>query len=118
MPKPGMPKPGKVQAVAILTLVGGIYGIVFSAVLLLCAASTCVCLLWPGIYYSIVMAIMATIKGSQLISPNDQIQDPPHTIAVMLIINILNGDVVNLGIGIALLVLCGDPEVKQYYGRQ
>ncbi len=118
-PKPGIhhPKPGKVQAVSTLTLVGGIYGIVFSAILLLWAMSTCVCLLWPGIYYSLVMAIMATIKGSQLVSVNDQMQEPPLTVAIMMIVNILNADVVNLGIGIALLVLCNDPEVKQYYGR-
>jgi hypothetical protein len=109
----GVERPQKVQAIAIMTLVGGIVALILGA----CFALSCIGLLWPGTYYSIVLGIMACIRASNLLGDSGRDQPPPQGIAVMQIINILNGDIVNLTLGIITLVFLGDPEVKGYYRR-
>ena len=52
-------KPGKVQAISIMMLVGGIYALVHA--LGGVAASGLACCIWPGVYYAIVMGIMAIV---------------------------------------------------------
>jgi hypothetical protein len=106
-------KPGKVQAVGVMMLIGGILGIIFF--LGLGAASGGVCCIWPGTYYSLVMGIMAVIKGCQLLGEDAHLQAPPRATAVMMIINILNLDVTNLAMGIVCLVLLNEPEVERYF---
>jgi hypothetical protein len=107
-------KPGKVQAIAIMTLVGGIFAVLVGLFWVL----TCVGLLIPTTYYSFVVGIMAIIKGASLLGDGAYRQTPPKAIAIMQIVNILAGDVVNLGLGIATLVLLGDTEVKAYLRRR
>src|SRR5690349_6154202 len=58
-------KPGKIQALGIMMLIGGILGVILF--LGLGAGSSGVCCLWPGTYYSLVMGIMAIVKGCQLL---------------------------------------------------
>jgi hypothetical protein len=106
-------KPGKVQAIAVMTLIGGILALLWG---LICAA-TCVLLVWPGTYYSFVLGIMAIVKASALLGDRARNQGPPQAVAVMQIVNIVNGDVVNLVLGIVTLVFLGDPEVKDYFRR-
>jgi predicted Zn finger-like uncharacterized protein len=114
---PGRPrtKPGKAQAIAIMILIGGIYAC------LLAVGSTLLsgfaCCLWPGSYYSLVMGIMAITKGSNLLGDNAYRLPAPQGIAVMMIINIINADLVNLTMGILVLVFLSDPEVKAYFRR-
>ncbi len=116
-------KPGKVQAIAIMTLVGGILAIVLAvgwlAYIGLVGLATLgvglLCCLWPGPYYSLVLGIMATIKGAQLLGKDGHLQPPPKGISIMMIINIVNGDVVNLVLGILNLVFLNDEEVARYY---
>ena len=110
-------KPGKVQAVSIMTLIGGIYAIVhFLGVGGSAAASTLgICCLWPGWYYGVVVGIFGIIKGSQLLGSNARSQSPPKGVAIMMIIDIINGDVVCLVLGIIILIFCGDPEVEGYF---
>jgi hypothetical protein len=110
-------KPGKVHAVAVMTLVGGILAIVHSLVLLLAlgASSLGVCCLWPGPYYGLVMGIMATVKGSQLLAEDAYRMAPPVGTAVMQVINIINLDVPNCVMGIVSLVFLNDPEVRDYF---
>jgi predicted Zn finger-like uncharacterized protein len=109
-------KPGKVQAIAIMTLIGGIFALMIALTWLgVDIGSVGVCCLWPGQYYSIVLGIMAIIKGSQLLGRDDWKQAPPSTIAVMQIINVINGDVTNCVLGIITLVFLNEPEVKRYY---
>ena len=106
-------KPGKVQALGIMMLIGGILGIVLF--LALGAGSTGVCCLWPGTYYSLIMGILAVIKGSQLLGEDAHLQPPPRAIAIMMVINILNFDVTNLAMGIVCLVFLNEPEVQRYF---
>ena len=116
--KVGIPpgeKPGKVQAIAIMTLVGGILAVVLGASLLLGLATTCIGLLWPGPYFSIVLGIMAIVKGSKLLGREDYLETAPRTIAIMQIINVINCDTINVVLGILTLVFLSDPEVDTYY---
>jgi hypothetical protein len=108
-------KPGKVQAIAIMVLVGGIVAVFLGLVWFLSLAMTCIGLLWPGPYYAIVAGILAIIKGAKLLGKEDYKQKAPKTIAIMQIICIVNCDIANLALGIVTLVFLGDEEVKAYY---
>jgi hypothetical protein len=114
----GREKPGKVQAIAIMTLVGGILAVLLGLWLLFVGVFTCLFLFWPGTYYSLVVGIMAIIKGSQLLGPEAHRQSPPQAIAIMQIANIVNGDVPNCVMGILSLVFLSEkPVARFFHGR-
>jgi predicted Zn finger-like uncharacterized protein len=106
-------KPGKVQAIGIMTLIGGILATLTAVILMITIYGLC----WPGTYYSLVLGIMAIVKGSQLLGERAPDQMPPSGIAIMQIINIVNCDWINLTLGIINLVFLGDEEVKSYFRR-
>ncbi len=118
-------KPAKVQAIAIMTLVGGILATLASAGLLcyfglvgiFSMGVGLVCCLWPGPYYGLVVGIMGIVKGTQLLGENAHRSTAPTAIAVMQIINVINGDFVNLTLGILTLVFLSEPEVKRFFRR-
>ncbi len=103
--------PGKAQAVAIMTLVGGIVAVLVALVL----ACTCVGLFWPGTYFSLVCGILCIIKGAQLLSPSGRWEGPPTATAIMQIINVINLDLINVTLGILNLVFINDDEMRGYY---
>ncbi|HZT82466.1 MAG TPA: MJ0042-type zinc finger domain-containing protein [Gemmataceae bacterium] len=104
-------RPGKVQAIGIMTLIGGIFALLVAVGW----ASTCIGLLWPGMYYSIVVGVMGLIKGIQLLGDDAHLQPPPKAISIMMIINIINGDIVNCVMGILNLVFLSEDEVSDYF---
>src|SRR5262249_55443830 len=106
-------KPGKVQAIGIMTLIGGILATLTAVILMITIYGLC----WPGTYYSLVLGIMAIVKGSQLLGERAPEQLPPSGIAIMQIINIVNCDWINLTLGIINLVFPGDEEVKSFCRR-
>jgi hypothetical protein len=108
-------RPGKVQAIGIMSLIGGILAIIVG--ISSGAFSGGLCCFWPGTYYSIVLGIMAIIRASALLGTNAHLERPPTGIAVMHIINIINGDMINLVLGIIILVFCGDEEVQEYLAK-
>src|SRR5262245_60190133 len=112
-PTPAGQQPGKVQAIAIMTIVGGCLAFmsVFASIGL---GSVCLvpCLFIP---YNITVGVMALVKGIQLINDKDGSQSPPTAQAIMMIINIISLDFVNLVLGILILVFIADPEVKKFY---
>lgn len=118
-------RPGKVQAIAIMVLVGGILATlhsvsVFGYISLLGFHTHGVgffCCLWPGTYYALTLGIMAIIKGANLLGGRAQEQSSPMYIAIMQIVNIINLDVINLILGIVTLVFLNEPEVRWYYRR-
>lgn len=112
--RPRDEKPGKVQAIAVMTLAGGILATMLSLGFMVILYGFC----WPGTYYGLVMGIMAIIKGSQLLSPQAHRQSPPNSIAIMQIINIINCDWINMTLGIINLVFLSDDEVKDYFYRR
>ena len=72
---------------------------------------------WPGTYYSVVVGILAVVKGSTVLGSNAHSVTPPTGIAIMMTINIINGDLLNLMLGILILVFCADEEVKRYFAH-
>jgi hypothetical protein len=116
MAAPSLPtgqRPGKVQAISIMTLVGGILAVI--NFLTVAAASGGMCCLWPGLYYGLVVGILAIINGAALIGANAANETPPKAVAIMQIINIINFDVPNCVMGILTLVFLGDPEVVPFF---
>ena len=105
-------KPGKVQGLGIMMLIGGIFAILLS--LSIGGATFGWCCLWPGTYYSLILGIMAIVRGSSILGSSAHLQTPPTGIAIMQIINIINGDVVNLTLGIIAMVFCNDEEVQEF----
>ena len=80
---PGSPGrvPSKVTAVGAMALIGGITGVLLS--LGLAGGSFGFCCMWPGTYYSLVMGILAIIRGSALLGPKASQQRLPTGIAIM-----------------------------------
>jgi hypothetical protein len=104
--------PGKVTGMGVMCLVGGIIAVIEP---LVWAGSTIgFCWLWPGVYYSLVLGIMAIIRGAGLLGASAHQQTPPTGIGIMMIINIINLDIINCVLGILVLVFSADDEVKDY----
>ena len=116
-------RPGKVQAIAIMTLIGGIMATLQALGILayigLMGAATLgiglLCCLWPGPYYGLTVGILAIVKGSQLMGQDARSLAPPKGTGVMLIINIINGDIIGCVLGILVLVFSSDPEVEDFF---
>ncbi|HEX3151137.1 MAG TPA: DUF4339 domain-containing protein [Gemmataceae bacterium] len=107
-------KPGQVQGVGIMMLIGGIIGLINMLVVPL--VSWGACCLWPGVYYEIVISILLLIRGINMMNQDDQ--GPPRTLAILQIICIVNADVLNCVLGIVALVMLNDPKVQNYYLRK
>jgi GYF domain 2 len=105
-------KPGQIQAVAIMMMVGGIFAII----VFLSYAATCFGLVWPGIYFELVVGIMAIVRAANMLGRDDQ--GPPKTLAILQIICIINLDIINCVLGIVSLVMLNDPQVQSYYRRK
>jgi hypothetical protein len=105
---------GKIQAIAIMTLVGGILAGVIGVVIAFFSFFFYI----PWIY-SLVLGHMGINKAIEMLG-----SDPApafasaKTIAIMQIVNIINCDVVNLTLGIITLVFLNDPEVKEHLRSQ
>ena len=116
MPPPqGQSVPGKVEAVRLMAIIGGalatLYGLGAAGTILLFGIASfglgCLCLPLP--LYLILAGVMALTQGI------DAVKKPPRTAAIMQIICIIGGDVINLVLGIVELMYLNDPEVKAYY---
>jgi hypothetical protein len=70
---------------------------------------------WPPGLFSILLGVMAIIRGSRLMGRFGHLQPSPRIIAIMQIINIVNGDVPNLIMGIITLSFLKDPAVRRYF---
>jgi hypothetical protein len=111
-PRRSKQAPGQIQAVAIMMLVGGIWAIL----VFLGFAASCIGLVWPGIWYELVVGILAIIRGANTLGKNDQ--GPPRTLAILLIVCFVNLDVVAGVLGIVCLVMLNDEQVKAYYRKK
>ena len=112
--KKKMQKPGQVQGVAIMMLVGGILAILMGLAVPL--GSGGICCLSPGPYYEIVVGILMIIRGVNMLNQDDQ--GPPRTLAILQIICIINLDVPNCVMGVVCLIMLNDPTVETYYRKR
>lgn len=106
-------KPGKVQAIAIMTLVGGIVAGLCSLTMMLVSV-----FLWIPWIYGVVIAIMALVRGISLLGDSAPQVKAPKGIAIMQICNAVNCDWINVVLGIITLVFLTDPQVQAYFGTQ
>src|SRR5262249_17992550 len=74
-------KPGKVQAIAIMMLVGGILAVLHGFAWAVSIVGLC----WPGTYYSFVFGVLAIVKASRLLSETAYREMPPQALAIMQI---------------------------------
>jgi hypothetical protein len=108
-------RPGKAQAIAFIVLIGGGWAGLWA--LGLVVLSFCYCLAWPGTYYALVFAILACIRGAELMGDGAGSRRSPRSILVMQILTAVNFDVVNLAGGIVGFVFLNDPALERYYSR-
>ena len=123
-PAPGQfpqQKPGKLQAIAIMTLVGvilaTIIGLAWIVYCLLLGIFTLgiSCIGLPIAIYELVAGILCIIQGSKLLGQNPYpYYAKTKTTAIMQIVCVICCDWINLTLGIINLVFLNDPEVKAY----
>lgn len=112
---------GKVTAIAAMTLAGGIWallvalGMIGYGLLAGLATFGIGCLILIPAAYSLVLGILATLKGARLLGNHPQAEAPPKDIAIMQIINVVCCDFVNVVLGILTLVFLSEPEVNSFY---
>ncbi|HTX92239.1 MAG TPA: hypothetical protein VMC09_13585 [Anaerolineales bacterium] len=112
---PGPHKPGKVQAIAIMTLINGILNILLGIGVAGGLSWTIVC--WPISAYPVVLGILEIIYASKLFSNAPGPLQPARYLAIMEIVNILFTSVPSLVVGILALVFYDDPEVKAFFAN-
>jgi hypothetical protein len=108
-------KPGKVQAIGLMVLIGGIWACLLAALLGLASAGLLLC--WPGSWYCIFLGIWCIIKAIPLMGDSAYREPVPTTTSILLIVNIINLDIVCVILGIICVVFCNDREVTQYFKR-
>lgn len=117
-------QPGKVQAIALMLLIGGIWGILWSIGIVWAVIgmglATCGlgCVLIGGPIYGLVVGILSIIRGASLLSARQGQEPAPRTLAVLLIISIINLDVVSMVLGILTLVFLNEPQVRAWYREE
>ena len=105
-------RPGEVEAMGVMMLVGGIIALCIGVG----SFRFHIFHFWsPFGIYSLIMGILAIIRGSRLLGRYGHFQRPPRAIAIMQIVNIINADVANLVMGIISLSFLKDPAVRRYF---
>lgn len=114
-------KPGKVQALAIMTLIDGIlnalYGLILAVTMAISAIGTfgITCLCVPAGIYAVVVGVLEIIAATKLLPEPTKIKEFPKYLAIMQIINIISGNVFSTVTGVLALVFANDPEVVSYF---
>ena len=106
----GSKVPGKLQAVYIMMICIGGWGLFGTLVALLLTGG--LLLVWPGTYLAIVTAILALVYG--IIGINTSHYRIPKFVPILLIVNVINCDVISLTVGILTLVFLADSDVQAY----
>ncbi|MFN7143965.1 MAG: hypothetical protein ACK4YP_09330 [Myxococcota bacterium] len=119
-PKP----PGKIQAIGVMHLVGGIFNIIMSLTWAFLGLSTAVFTFGIGLLYCcpvillLPIGIMEIISGAKHLSSDHAGLTPPKTTAILEIAGILACSTFSLIFGILTLVFLNDPEVSEYYASK
>jgi hypothetical protein len=117
----GYQKPGKIQAVAILSLISGITNILWMlivgiSILIGGVASFGIgCLFIPIVIPPIVLGVFEILYATKLLAAPIKTNKPSMTIAICEIACILTFNPIPLAAGIVALVIYNDPAVKAYF---
>lgn len=115
--------PGKVQAIGIMHLVGGIMNIIASMVWALYGLLTGIATFGIGLvvccpaFILLPIGIFEIISGAKHLSKDHSGLAPPKTTGIVEIFSILGCSIFSTVFGILTLVFLSDPEVEQYYAR-
>jgi hypothetical protein len=115
---PSMPKPGKIQAIAMMTIVNGALNIVWGAGLafaLLIGLVTIVCI--PIAVPPMILGVFELLYGIKLLSNPPQPMQPSQTLAILEICCIVFGNVFSMIVGILALVLYNELDVRTYFAE-
>jgi hypothetical protein len=116
--RPVYEKPGMLTAIGIMTLVNGIFniiwglsvtaGIVFGTLFIgiICA---------PITILPLILGIFEIIYALKLLANPPQPVQPNQTLAILEIVAIVSGNVLSAIVGILVLVFYADPTVKNYF---
>lgn len=121
---PGPVQPGKVQAIALMLLIGGIWGVLWAIGMVWgvigISLATCGlgCIFIVGPIYGLVVGILSIVRGAALMGARPGQEAAPGTLAVLLIISIINLDVVSMILGILILVFLNEPQVRAWYREE
>ncbi len=116
--------PGKVQAIGVMHLIGGIFNVIMSLIWGFLGLSTAVFTFGIGLIYCcpviilLPIGIMEIISGAKHLSSNHAGLTPPKTTAIVEIVAILGCSTFSLIFGILTLVFLSDPEVVEYYEQK
>ena len=118
-------KPGKVQALAIMTLIDGILNIVvigfgwllgiLGGIVGTAGLGFFVLICCPIPIYAIVLGILEIIAATKLLPEPAKTNEFPQYLAIMQIINVISGGMLSIVTGILALVFANDPEVVAYF---
>jgi hypothetical protein len=111
-------KPGKIQTIAILTLISGITNILWPLLIYAIVGASTVfvgCLFLPLFAPPIALGIFEIIFAAKLMPTPIKPTQPSQVLAILEIVCIITGNFVAVAAGIVALVLYSDPEVKAYF---
>ena len=108
-------KPGKIQTIAIVTLVSGIISILCGIIWTISLLVTIVC--WPVGAYPITLGVLEIVYAAKLLGSNPHNIKPANYLAIMEICEVIFINPFSLTAGILALVFYNDPEVQAYFVR-
>jgi peptidoglycan/LPS O-acetylase OafA/YrhL len=108
------PKPGAVQAIAVVTLVSGILNVIIGVTVI-----PLTLFIWtlPGAF-SIVVGIMEIAYAAKLLPDPIKPTKPNRAVAIMEIVNVINGSITSLAAGIVALVFYSNKDVTDYFAER
>jgi hypothetical protein len=101
------------KAIAIMTTAGGALALLMALINLILAFVVCVTFITA--VYTTVVGVLCLVKGIPMLTQPLTRHKPPFATAIMQIINILACDFINCALGIVILVLLNDPDVRSKF---
>lgn len=103
--------PGKVTALGVMFLVGGIMSVLVS--LSVAMGSMCLWVIW---IYELTVGILCIVHGANMLS--NKTTPPSRVLSILMIFCILDCNPVTMVLGILTLIFGGDPEVRSWYAAR
>ena len=104
-------RPGKATAIGIMILVSGVLSLLGAFIL----SASVIGLFWPGSYFEFFLGVWSIVVGCMLLGGSQGTHKRPMGTSIMLVVNIINGNLATAIMGIICLVFLSDPDVRRYY---
>jgi hypothetical protein len=110
-------KPNLVMAIALMTLVNGIFNIIWGISIIVNTAFLSLICAAPVPLFPIILGGFEIAYALKLLSEPPQPVQPSQAIAIMETVAVLVGNVFSLVVGILALIFYNDQIVKEYFAR-